>query len=939
MYSYAIKRIGRSWALFLAFFLGLTLAVALFTGTWVGADAIGAQTLQTALTNVPVDIVSAKTAKNFTSSSIDTSLASISALQQSTGVEISTEAMYRISAQVVDLNENFTAFFPIIALSSQSTLLNDAVFSSTQGVLSANQTIIEEGSINASRYSVGDTLTLRIRVQSQTTKQTYYFPYNLTLADRVQISDSAFSIIASTSAGRPEFLLRQLILGGQLRRPAYSLMIINNQTLFSILTAIYHENALPADNVGIGLLTWLDHTAIVTPWDIEQSTADLQTIQALISNSIRGEGYTSFNLLTITLNAIQQLTNGLKIGFVVLALPVIFTAWYMGRTVSDVSLNLRRREIGLLLTKGFSKNQVLRLFLSETVLLSLIAGVLGIVLGVAILPLVNLETTILGGFQLLDVYTIAMAMIFSAAIAILSIVSPARRASSINTIDAIREYAPEESEAKLKIRWPLVALSLGTYKIMANILGFNLSAYAAPGRNLFLALLFGIARFTDQMLGYVAPVLFFWGFSKIFIQGSFKLQELIGKISSHFASGISEIATGNARLNTRRTAAVAFLLALIVGYGVSVIGGLASTNDYIQRGINTNVGADISIQMFSETNTTLVKSLVDSFPEVSSSTIERWMYVGTSFGTIQARVIDPSPWQNTAYYESNWFTGTRVADAMQELNSNNETIILDKSVADEYGLTVGQTISVSFGFTIYPLRIVGVFGVEEPPAAVIPQLRPGILPVTQQQATTFWSYIPEGLYNQTSFAEVAQTRILVKLSPGADGAELAEAIADLNANIERVDAVDAQQQLIDENIFLSGPRRVQALGVPFALLTASVGVVLLEITTLRERKKEITLMAVKGFSYLQIVKVQLLENLGIFIFSILLGTAVGYVTTISNVQSQNTTIALVARRVVFPLDSMLTVLAIVGIVLASIIVPILVMTRKYSTSLEWRVRG
>ena len=939
MYSYAFKRIGRSWALFLAFFLGLTLAVALFTGTLVGADAIGAQTLQTALTNVPVDIVSVKTAKNFTSSSIDTSLTSISTIQQTTGIEISSEAMYRISAQVWDLEKNFTASFPIIALSSNSALLKDAVFSNTQGVLSANQTIIEEGSINASQYSLGDTLTLRIQVQSQTTKQTYYFLYNLTLADRVQLSDSAFSITASTSAGRPEILLRQLILGSQLRRPAYSLMVIDDTTLFHILTAIYREDALPVDNVGIGLLTWLDHDAIVKPWDIEQSTADIQRIQALINNNIQGDGYASLNLLTITLNAIQQLTNALKIGFVVLALPVIFTAWYMGRTVSDVSLNLRRREIGLLLTKGFSKNQVLRLFLSETVLLSLIAGAVGIVIGVAILPLVNLETSILGGFQLLDVYTIAFAMIFSAVIAILSVLSPARRASSINTIDAIREYSPEESEVKLKIRWPLVALILGTYKIVANIIGFTVSAYAAPGRNLFIAVLFGIARFTDQILAYVAPVLFFWGFSKIFIQSSFRLQELIGKISSRFAGGISEIAIGNAKLNTRRTAAVAFLLALIVGYGVSVIGGLASTNDYIQRGIYTNVGADISIQMFSDTNATLVKNLVDSFPEVSSSTIERWVYVSTSFGTVQVRVIDPAPWQNTAYYESNWFTGTSVTNAIQELASTNETIILDKSIADAYGLTVGQTISVSLGFKIYALRIAGFFGVEEGPATAIPQLRPGILPVTQQQATSYWSYMPEGLYNQTSFVEVSQTRILVKLSPGVDGAEISEEIADLNTNIERVDAVDAQKQLIEENIFISGPRRVQALGVPFALLTASVGVVLLETTTLRERKKEITLMAVKGFSNLQIAKTQLLENLGIFIVSILLGTAVGYVTTISNVQSQNTTIALVARRVVFPLDSILTVLVIVGIVLASIIVPIMVMTRKYSTSLEWRVRG
>lgn len=935
MYSYAFQRISRSWALFIAFFLGLTLAVSLFTGTLIGSDAIGAQTLQVALTNMPVDIVAAKNARNFTSSSVDASLASISAIQHITH----TEAMYRISAQVWDLGKNFTASFPIIALSSSSALLKDAVFSNTQGVLGANQTIIEEGSINASRYSLGDTVTLRISVQSQTTKKIHYFPYNLTLSDRVRLSDSAFSIAASTSANRAEILRSQLILGSQLRRPPYSLMIIEDKTFFSILAAIYDENSLPVDNVGIGLLAWLDRSAVVKPWDIEQSTTDVQRIQALINNNVRIDGYTTANLLTITLTAIQQLTNALKIGFIILALPVIFTAWYMGRIVSDVSLNLRRREIGLLLTKGFSKNQVLLLFLSETILLSLMAGALGIVIGVAILPLASLETSVLGGFQLLDSYSIAFAMIFGAVVAILSVFSPARRASSMKTVDALREYAPEESEAKPKMRWPLVALILGSYKIVALVVGFNIRAYAAPGRNLFVAILFGMATFIDQILGYVAPVLFFWGFSKIFIQGSFRLQELIGKISSYFAGGLGEIATENAKLNTRRTAAVAFLLALIVGYGVSVIGGLASTNDFIQRSIYNNVGADISVQMFSETNATLVKSLVDNFTSVSSFTIERWLFVGTSFGTVQVRVIDPIPWQDTAYYEPNWFIGTSLSDAIKELATSNLTIILDKSLADQYGLTIGQGITVTLGTAIYPLTVVGFFGIEETPTtAVTPQPRLGILPVAQQ-SPSFWSYIPEGLYSQTSGVEVSQTRILVKQAPGADGVKVADEIEDLNTNIERVDSVDAQKKLIEDNIFLSGPRRVQALGVPFALLTASVGVVLLETTTLRERKKEITLMAVKGFSYAQIVKAQLLENLGIIGFSVFLGTIVGYVTTMGNVQSQNTTPALVSRRVVFPLDAVLSILTVIGIVLTSLIVPILMMIRRYSKSIEWRIRG
>ena len=77
MYSYAFQRISRSWALFIAFFLGLTLAVSLFTGTLIGADAIGYQTLKEAMANIPVDIAASKTAKNANFSSVDGTLSSI----------------------------------------------------------------------------------------------------------------------------------------------------------------------------------------------------------------------------------------------------------------------------------------------------------------------------------------------------------------------------------------------------------------------------------------------------------------------------------------------------------------------------------------------------------------------------------------------------------------------------------------------------------------------------------------------------------------------------------------------------------------------------------------------------------------------------------------------------------------------------------------------
>jgi ABC-type antimicrobial peptide transport system permease subunit len=920
MYSYTFRRITRSWQLFVAFFLGLTLAVSLFAGTIVGSDSVGYQTLAEAMTNVPVDLAETRIARNISSSEVGATLNSISTTVPNVA---HTEAMYKLNISVQDANNGFTAPFTITALANTSVLLSDAVYSNTQGGLGVNQVLIEDGSINASKFSPGDIVTLRIMVQSQKPPKNRYFYYNLTLSGGVKLSDSAFSVAASLQQRQATVLFQQIILGGQPRRPPYSLMIISNETLFSIFSAISNSSFTSNANVATALLVWLNHDSILEPWDIGQSVVNVQQIQALITNIVSSGGYTSIDLLTLTLNGVQQLSNALEVIFIVLALPVFFTAWYMGRTVSDVSMNLRRREIGLLLTKGFSKNQVLMLFIVETLLLSSAAGVLGLIIGVAILPLVGLEANIWGGFQLLDVTTIIFVMVFSAVIAFLSVISPARKASKMKIIDATREYAPEESEVKPKMRWPAVALFFGAYKIVAYLVGFNLQAYSAPGRGLFVLILFRIVVFADRILGYVAPVLFFWGFTRIFIQGSFNLQEMFGKISSHIAGDLGEIASENAKLNTRRTAAVAFMVALIIGYSVSVVGGLASTNDFIQRSIYNNVGADVSVGMFSEQNATLVKSLINNLTEVSSSTIERWLFVTTSFGIIQIRAISPSPWQSIAYYESDWFSGSSIDSMFNELTLSNKTIILDRSIADQYGLSVGQNITVTLGSKIYPLVIVGFFGISEPSTS----------------GATFWSYIPEGLYNQTRGVEVSQTRILVKLAVGANGTKVAEEIEGLNTNIERVDAVETQMSLVESNIFLSGPRRVFALGVPFALLISSVGVVLLTVTTLRERKKEITLMAVKGFSLSQIFKAQLLENLGIICFSILLGVFVGYVTTIGNVQSQNATPALVMRNTVFPADSILNILIIVGILLASIVLPILVMVRRYSEKLEWRIRG
>ena len=69
------------------------------------------------------------------------------------------------------------------------------------------------------------------------------------------------------------------------------------------------------------------------------------------------------------------------INFFIVSIPVFFVAWYLGSTVSDVSFNIRRREIGLLSTKGLSSGQIQRMFLTEALVIGLIGGALGVVGG------------------------------------------------------------------------------------------------------------------------------------------------------------------------------------------------------------------------------------------------------------------------------------------------------------------------------------------------------------------------------------------------------------------------------------------------------------------------------------------------------------------------------------------------------------------------------
>jgi len=100
-----------------------------------------------------------------------------------------------------------------------------------------------------------------------------------------------------------------------------------------------------------------------------------------------------------------------------------------------VSVTERTREIGIRIAIGAKRRDIMLQFLTEAVLLTTCGGIIGMLLGVAGARLV---ASLVGWPTLVSVNTIIIAFAFSAGVGIFFGFYPARKAASLNPIEALR---------------------------------------------------------------------------------------------------------------------------------------------------------------------------------------------------------------------------------------------------------------------------------------------------------------------------------------------------------------------------------------------------------------------------------------------------------------------------------------------------------------------
>ena len=563
--------------------------------------------------------------------------------------------------------------------------------------------------------------------------------------------------------------------------------------------------------------------------------------------------------------------------------------------------------------------------------------------------------------QMLSPSVMVVTVLFGIVLAFAAVFWPSRKASRMPAVEALREYAPTENKSRWKFV-PWLALILGGYKIIVFALGINIQALlyslTYSSGNFFLSIISGPLIFFDMAMTYVGPFFFFWGLTKVLIRDSTKFQSLASKFSS-IMGDLGSLAAKNVRRNPARLAAIAFLIAFIIGYGVQVNGLMASQQDYTLRQVQASVGADITVNIVNASKAELIyDDIVANVSGIRNATVERYLTAPLSetdkYNRVQIRIIDANTWGNSAYYEPEWFSGNSVDQMLSEMKADNNTIILDRAIAKQYNLKLHDEVSVNFDSCPRKLEIVGFFGPEPQSTGPITISSVNTAPISGYYYSPFYSYVSRDLFNMTvgsvlyKLESFSSIKILIDLADGANGTQVAKQIRSLETSeVYGVESFDEQWRAssqMNNLVSFSSLQTldIQGLGLIFAVLSASIGTALIAVVNLKERSREATLMSVRGLSYRQLVWMFLSESMAIITFAVILGVVVGVITVYGTITSTNTTLStynLVTQRLIYPTGELTTISTYIALIYATTIGAILLMTSQYVTKLEKMVRA
>ncbi len=354
-----------------------------------------------------------------------------------------------------------------------------------------------------------------------------------------------------------------------------------------------------------------------------------------------------------------------------------------------MTVTQRSREIALLRAIGARRRQVLGSLLLEALGLGVLASAAGFALGIGVaqglswlmdalglaLPFTTLQ---------LELSQVLVCLAVGTGVTVLAAIVPARRATTVLPIEALRESAPGAEKSSL------VRGVVGFVVTGAGAAALLVSLYGDGGMKLFGA---GLAA---AVLGVVIALPVAVRPLAALIAAPLRLRGLPG-----------ELAQQNATRNTRRTSATAAALmvglTLVVSMGVFASSLKASFSDVLADQVDADlyvVASSTQAEGFSPSVVAAVAA-VDGVDQVSANGWGQARFEGADHSY---SAIDPSNAERIANLKLS-------AGSLADLGEDD--VMVADSVAQDHGWSVGDTVKAEFAETgRHRLNIAAIYGAK-----------------------------------------------------------------------------------------------------------------------------------------------------------------------------------------------------------------------------------
>ena len=568
---------------------------------------------------------------------------------------------------------------------------------------------------------------------------------------------------------------------------------------------------------------------------------------------------------------VKQGLGFLRTGLLVFGFVALFVGAFIIFNTFNIVVTQRSRELALFRALGASRRQVLTSVIVESVVVGVVASIGGVLVGIVLAIglkalLANIGLDLPPTSLVVSTRTIVVSLILGTGITVIAAVSPARRASRLAPVEALRDtVAPSVSIRRRVIVGSLLTLA-GVGFVGLGLFGHVSNAGLVVGLG---------AALTFNGVAALSPLF---------------ARPLASAIGRPFRGRIAgKLGSENANRNPRRTASTAAALMIGLGLVAFVAVFAASLKASATATLDKVLRADLTLNssQFSPFSPQLARDLAKN-PDFA--VVSPMRQIETKAGTSDtfAVAIDPATIEKVANIQMD-------AGSVAGLSKPN-TVTVSKTAADGNHLKVGDTIDMKFAATgTQEMTVVGIFEPNQ----------------------LFNDYTISLDTYDANVEQIVDQAVFVNVAPGVSvDAARTQLEGFLTKNYPSVQVSD-QEQFKQQQLKAID----QLFAIVYVLLFLSVIISLFGIVntlglSIYERTRELGLLRAVGMSRRQVKRMVRVEAVIIAVLGALLGLAVGILFGWAMVQALKGLGISTLKIPVGQLVAMLIVAALLGVVAA-----------------------